>query len=50
MLTETVTGGLLSSVLLEHLGLGLFDELVALFTFALLHDLTNLGVRVHDWL
>jgi len=50
VLVETVASCFLSAVLLEYLGLGLFNELVALLTLALLHDLTNLGVGVQHWI
>lgn len=50
VLVETVASCFLSAVLLKHLGPGLFNELIALLTLALLHDLTNLGVRVHHWI
>ena len=40
----------LSSVLLEHLGLGGCNELILLLSLRLLHDLADARVRVKDWL
>ena len=39
-----------SSILLEHLGLGRIDQFVLLLGLGLLDDLTDAGVRVHNWL